>query len=86
MSPRERLLAAADELFFTEGIRAVGINRIMEEARTPIMTFYRLLRFEGTGRRLRISSCAANVCARRSVAKSSGAHALRVRRFWRPSK
>ena len=41
ISPRDRLLAAADDLFFKEGIRAVGINRILEEARTPIMTLYR---------------------------------------------
>lgn len=39
--PRDRLLAAADDLFFKEGIRAVGINRILEEAQTPIMTMYR---------------------------------------------
>ncbi|MDT2006611.1 TetR family transcriptional regulator [Rhodococcus opacus] len=39
--PRDRLLAAADDLFFKEGIRAVGINRVLEEARTPIMTLYR---------------------------------------------
>lgn len=39
--PRDRLLAAADDLFFKEGIRAVGINRILEEAQTPIMTLYR---------------------------------------------
>ena len=41
ISPRDRLLAAADDLFFKEGIRAVGINRVLEEARTPIMTLYR---------------------------------------------
>jgi AcrR family transcriptional regulator len=41
ISPRERLLAAADDLFFKEGIRAVGINRVLEEARTPIMSLYR---------------------------------------------
>jgi AcrR family transcriptional regulator len=41
ISPRDRLLAAADDLFFKEGIRAVGINRILEQANTPIMTLYR---------------------------------------------
>jgi AcrR family transcriptional regulator len=39
--PRERLLRAA-HLFYTEGIRAVGINRVLEQARTPIMSLYRL--------------------------------------------
>jgi len=38
--PRERLMAAA-QLFYTEGIRAVGINRVLEEAQTPIMSLYR---------------------------------------------
>ncbi|MDT2006598.1 TetR/AcrR family transcriptional regulator [Rhodococcus opacus] len=41
ISPRDRLLKAADDLFFKEGIRAVGINRILDEAQTPIMTLYR---------------------------------------------
>jgi AcrR family transcriptional regulator len=31
-SPRQRLLAAADELFYNEGIRAVGIDRVIERA------------------------------------------------------
>jgi AcrR family transcriptional regulator len=40
-APRQRLMAAA-ELFYTEGIRAVGINRVLEEAQTPIMSLYRI--------------------------------------------
>ena len=32
LSPRERLLAAADELFYNEGIHTVGIDRIIEKA------------------------------------------------------
>lgn len=39
--PRERLLQAADDLFFHEGIRAVGINRILEASQTPITSLYR---------------------------------------------
>ncbi len=31
-SPRQRLLAAADELFYNEGIHTVGIDRIIEKA------------------------------------------------------
>ena len=38
--PRQRLMAAA-ELFYREGIRAVGINRVLEEAQAPIMSLYR---------------------------------------------
>jgi len=38
--PRDRLMSAA-HLFYDGGIRAVGINRVLEEAQTPIMTLYR---------------------------------------------
>jgi AcrR family transcriptional regulator len=31
-SPREKLLAAADELFYSEGIHSVGIDRVIERA------------------------------------------------------
>ena len=31
-SPRQKLLAAADELFYNEGIHAVGIDRVIERA------------------------------------------------------
>jgi AcrR family transcriptional regulator len=33
---------AAAELFYKDGIRAVGINRLLEEAQTPIMSLYRI--------------------------------------------
>ena len=32
----------AAELFYSEGIRAVGINRVLEEAQAPIMSLYRI--------------------------------------------
>ena len=32
---------AAAQLFYTDGIRAVGLSRLLEEAQTPIMTLYR---------------------------------------------
>lgn len=41
LSPRDRLLKAANHLFYKEGIRSVGINSILEESQTPIMTLYR---------------------------------------------
>src|SRR6195952_6030647 len=31
-SPRQRLLEAADELFYNEGIHSVGIDRVIEKA------------------------------------------------------
>lgn len=40
-APRERLMRAA-ELFYTDGIRAVGINRVLDEAQAPIMSLYRI--------------------------------------------
>jgi AcrR family transcriptional regulator len=40
-APRERLMRAA-ELFYSEGIRAVGINRVLDEAQAPIMSLYRI--------------------------------------------
>jgi AcrR family transcriptional regulator len=39
-SPRERLLAAADELFYEEGIHTVGIDRIIEKAGVAKATLY----------------------------------------------
>jgi AcrR family transcriptional regulator len=39
--PRERLLAAAGDLFYRHGIRAVGVEAIAEAAGTNKMTLYR---------------------------------------------
>jgi AcrR family transcriptional regulator len=41
ISPRARLLAAAAELFYRHGIRAVGVDAIAEAAGTNKMTLYR---------------------------------------------
>jgi AcrR family transcriptional regulator len=41
ISPRARLLAAATELFYRHGIRAVGVDAIAESAGTNKMTLYR---------------------------------------------
>jgi AcrR family transcriptional regulator len=41
-SARERLLAAADELFYEEGIHTVGIDRIIEQAGVAKATLYSL--------------------------------------------
>src|SRR6266446_4982271 len=39
--PRERILAAARELFYRHGIHAVGVDSIAEAAGTNKMTLYR---------------------------------------------
>lgn len=39
--PRERILATAARLFYTEGIHAVGMDRIVTEASTTRATLYR---------------------------------------------
>src|ERR1700740_2735216 len=39
--PRERILAAAADLFYHQGIRAVGVDAIAEAAGTNKMTLYR---------------------------------------------
>jgi AcrR family transcriptional regulator len=41
LPPRERIVAAARELFYRQGIRAVGVEAIAEAAGTNKMTLYR---------------------------------------------
>jgi AcrR family transcriptional regulator len=41
LPPRERILKAADDLFYRHGIRAVGVDAIAEAAGTNKMTLYR---------------------------------------------
>lgn len=41
LAPRERILLTAYELFYREGIRATGIDRVIAEARVTKVTFYR---------------------------------------------
>lgn len=41
VSPRERILAAADELFYEQGIRAVGVDAVAAAADVSKRTLYR---------------------------------------------
>ncbi|MER8097072.1 TetR/AcrR family transcriptional regulator [Streptomyces goshikiensis] len=41
LPPRERILDAAEELFLSEGVRAVGVQAIAERAKTTKMALYR---------------------------------------------
>jgi len=56
--PRERILAAAGELFYRNGIRAVGVDAIAEAAGTNKMTLYRhfVSKDEGVAEYLRQSA------------------------------
>jgi AcrR family transcriptional regulator len=38
---RSRILAAADRLFYSEGIHSVGVHRLVEESAVTRVTFYR---------------------------------------------
>jgi AcrR family transcriptional regulator len=40
LSARERLLAAADELFYTEGVHVVGVDRVVERAGVAKASLY----------------------------------------------
>ena len=46
-SARDRLLAAADELFYAEGVHTVGIDRIIERAGVAKASLYSTLRQQG---------------------------------------
>lgn len=39
--PRHRILIAAHELFYREGVRATGIDRVISQAQVTKVTFYR---------------------------------------------
>lgn len=41
LPPRYRILEAAHELFYCEGIRATGVDRIIEQSSVSKVTFYR---------------------------------------------
>jgi AcrR family transcriptional regulator len=40
-SPRQRILEAAHDLFYSQGIRATGVDRVIEVAKVTKVTFYR---------------------------------------------
>ena len=43
---RERLLAAANELFYNEGVHTVGIDRVIEQAGVAKASLYNTFRSE----------------------------------------
>ena len=40
-TPRERILLAAHDLFYRDGVRATGIDRVIAESGVAKVTFYR---------------------------------------------
>ncbi|ODP31108.1 TetR/AcrR family transcriptional regulator [Pandoraea sp. ISTKB] len=40
-SPRDRILVAAHDLFYRDGVRATGIDKIIEQSKVAKVTFYR---------------------------------------------
>ena len=46
VSPRERILAAADRLFYTQGIRAIGVDTVAARAGVSKRTLYHHYRFK----------------------------------------
>src|ERR1700754_17045 len=67
LSARERLLAAADELFYQEGVHVVGIDRVIEHAGVAKASLYNtfgskdeLIRAYLQGRHAKIEKRVAN--------------------------
>src|SRR5258707_11176790 len=72
--PRERILAAASDLFYRHGIRAVGVESIADAAGTNKMTLYRHFasKDELVAEYLRQSANAADECWERFVRAHPG--------------
>src|SRR5262245_54062657 len=81
--PRTRILAAAAELFYRNGIRAVGVDAIAEAAGTNKMTLYRHFtsKDELVAEYLRQSAKGADAAWERLVAQHPG-NALAQLRAW----
>ena len=74
VAPRDRILAAAADLFYRHGIRAVGVEAIAEAARTNKMTLYRHFpsKDELVAEYLREAAKAADACWGRYAAAHPG--------------
>jgi AcrR family transcriptional regulator len=83
IAPRDRLLAAAADLFYRHGIRAVGVEAIAEAARTNKMTLYRHFasKDELVAEYLRQSAKGADACWDR-LEKAHPGNALAQLRAW----
>jgi AcrR family transcriptional regulator len=85
ISPRNRILAAAAELFYRHGIRAVGVESIAEAARTNKMTLYRHFASKDAlvAEYLRQAAGAADTCWERFEKAHPGDAAAQLRAWLR---
>jgi AcrR family transcriptional regulator len=83
MPPRARILAVASDLFYRQGIRAVGVEAIAEAARTNKMTLYRHFasKDELVAEYLRQAAQASDACWER-FARAYPGNALAQLRAW----
>src|SRR6201998_6740 len=63
-SARDRLLAAADELFYQEGVHTVGIDRVIEQAGVAKASLYNTFGSKDALIRAYLESRHANTAAR----------------------
>src|SRR3977135_1300457 len=83
--PRDRLLAAAAELFYRHGIKSVGVEAIAEAAATNKMTLYRHFasKDELVSEYLRIAAREADNCWARLEQAHPGDALAQLRTFIR---
>jgi AcrR family transcriptional regulator len=74
--PRERLLEKASEIFYADGIHAVGVDRIVGEAHVTRATFYRHFPSKGNLVRAYIEREDAAVREALAAAQASGAEPI----------
>ena len=70
-SARERLLAAANELFYNEGVHTVGIDRVIEQAGAPepeLLGRQLHLLYDGSGQSARMDHDPAAAASARAAA------------------
>jgi AcrR family transcriptional regulator len=85
ISPRQRILAAAADLFYRKGIRAVGVESIAQAARTNKMTLYRHFASKDAlvAEYLRQAARAADACWGRFETAHPGDPAAQIRAWVR---
>src|SRR5213594_3225242 len=87
-SPAERILAAADKLFYAQGIRAVGVDTVAAEAGVSKRTLYNhypskdTLIGAGSFRGCPYVNAVTEICDARHPAGKIAVHFKEQRRLW----